>query len=124
MLFWEWDHDLFDVHHLMVLCYHLQHPGLYSPGALGRAKRMLVAFVEEGVTPGAMRTRISREVDAGARESGIRGKSGTRGAYANPVRWEMRAGDVVRAGAENYYASVRRWAESILRSLREVGEVD
>jgi hypothetical protein len=50
MLAWEWEHDLQDVHHPMVLCYHLQNPGLYSPEALAYAMRMLAAFVEEGVT--------------------------------------------------------------------------
>jgi hypothetical protein len=54
----------------------------------------------------------------------VRGAPGSRGAYASPVQWEMRAGDVVRAGLDAYTASVEAWAESILRSLRAAGEVD
>ena len=33
MLFWEAEHPAYgaEVHHLLVLCYYLQHPSLYSP---------------------------------------------------------------------------------------------
>ncbi len=32
----------------MVLCYHLQHPSLYSPEGLDEAKRLLIEFLEHG----------------------------------------------------------------------------
>src|SRR5512145_2930017 len=50
MLFWENEHPpLGEVHHLMVLCYHLQHPSLYAPEGLEYAKGLLVDFIERGL---------------------------------------------------------------------------
>ena len=51
MLFWEVENpgDGAEVHHLMVLCYHLQHPSLYSPAGLSEARRLLAEFVERGL---------------------------------------------------------------------------
>jgi hypothetical protein len=121
---WELDNQLYDVHHLMVLCYHLQHPGLYSPEGLSEAKMLLVGFLEEGITPQAMRRHIGGMVDSGKRGYRIKGTSGSQGAYERPVRWKMVAADVTRAGIDNYYASVRQWADSVLRSLRESGDLD
>lgn len=119
MLFWEWEHRLQDVHHLMVLCYHLQHPSLYSPEGLDGAKEALVQFVERGVAPEAWRKQISEAVDSGNRTTKIAGTPDAHGEYAHPVAWTMTAADVVRAGAAQYYASVQAWAESILAALRE-----
>jgi hypothetical protein len=124
MGFWELDHQLYDVHHLMVLCYHLQHPSLYAPDGLAGAKKLLVAFVEEGVTPQAMRQRIRKAVDSGVRGYKIKGTPDSCGAYAQPPEWEMVAADVVRAGISSYYASVRKWAELTLKALRESGNLD
>jgi hypothetical protein len=118
MGFWELDHQLFDVHHLMVLCYHLQHPGLYSPEGLEGAKRLLVDFVVKGISPQEVRRRDAHALDSGARKTRIEATADRRGEYAHPVRWQMTAADVVAAGMENYYQSVRAWANSVLESLR------
>lgn len=123
MLFWEWDEQLFDVHHLLVLCYHLQHPSLYSPQALGWAKHALARIMEDGATPQSMRRQSSRSLDSGARDYRITGTPGAAGRYEKPVHWDMRAADVVNAGIDNYYASVRQWAASIRKSLRESGNL-
>lgn len=123
MGFWELEHQLYDVHHLMVLCYHLQHPGLYSPEGLEGAKKLLVVFVEEGVSPQAMRKRMSKATDSGRRKYKIKGTPDSYGGYAQPVEWEMVAADVVQAGIDDYYASVRKWAELTLRALREPGNL-
>ena len=46
MLYWEAEFPALGVvHHLMVLCYHLQHPHLYSARTLTDAQGMLVDFV-------------------------------------------------------------------------------
>lgn len=119
MGFWELDHQLYDVHHLMVACYHLQHPSLYSPQTLNDVKHMLAEFVEGGVTPQEMRKRISKSVDSGVRTHKIAGTPESHGEYAHPINWPMRVTDVTAAGIENYYASVQAWAESILKALRE-----
>lgn len=123
MGFWELEYQLYDVHHLMVLCYHLQHPSLYSPDGLEGAKKLLVVFVEEGVSPQAMRKRMSKAADSGRRKYKIKGTPDSFGAYAQPPGWEMVAADVVRAGINNYYASARKWAELTLRTLRESGNL-
>jgi hypothetical protein len=121
--YWELDHQLYDVHHLMVLSYHLQHPWLYSPETLEQAKKMLVQFVEEGVTPQTMRQHIRQAVDSGVRKHRVIGTPESHGEYAHPVTWSMTIEDVVNAGIERYYESVQAWAESILSDLRESGNL-
>src|SRR5687768_18585806 len=68
MLYWESeDPTLGEVHHLMVLCYHLQHPGLYSPEGLTAAKNLLVSFLEEGLSTEEVRRRNRSRLDSGKR---------------------------------------------------------
>ncbi len=121
MLYWEFEHNLLDVHHLLVLCYHLQHPSLYSPETVRRGMHMLAEFVEAGVTPQAMRQQIRTAVDSSNRSGTITARPGSAGSYAHPVTWTLTARDVVRGGAANYYANVRAWAASMLAALRESG---
>ena len=123
LLYWEWEYNLQEVHHLLVLCYHMQHPHLYSPETLESSKQMLVQFVEGGVTPQMMRQRIRDRVDSGKRTHKIIGTMDSYGAYAHPVCWTMIVADVVNAGHEVYYDSVQKWAKSMLKSLRESGNL-
>lgn len=118
MLYWELEYLLYDVHHLMVICYHLQHPSLYSPDGLNFVKRQLVQFVEEGVTPQAMRRQISKAVDQGTRTFKIKGTAESFGSHAQPISWTFTATDVIRGGMDAYYDSVRVWASAIIRDLR------
>ncbi len=120
MLFWEWEDPVrWNVHHLMVLCFHLQHPYLYSPEMLMNGIGMLVDFVENGVTPQQMRQQIRASVDSGKRTHTLTACPGHQGAYAHLVIWGMTAADVVAAGAGAYVESVEHWARSILSDLRE-----
>lgn len=123
MLGWEFEHQLLDVHHLLVLCYHLQHPSLYSPAGLELAKQLLGKFVKEGVTPQAMRQEMRQAVDSGRRNFKIKGNAESPGAYAYPVAWTMTAADMVRGDVANYYANVQAWAESILQTLAASGNL-
>jgi hypothetical protein len=51
MLYWEAEYSEYGVvHHLMVFCYHLQHPRLYSPQGLEVGKRLLTDFLERSLT--------------------------------------------------------------------------
>src|SRR5262245_38185795 len=69
MLYWEFEYpDLGVVHHLMVLCYHLQHPSLYSPEGLRYSMQLLVDFVERGVSPQESRQRSRVIVDSANRK--------------------------------------------------------
>lgn len=121
--FWELDQQLYDVHPLMVVSYHLQHPSLYSSRGLADAMDLLVAFAEQGVPPQSVRRTLSGRVDSGVRTYKIRGAAGDHGAYGHPVRWAMRVTDVTAAGIERYYDSVRVWAASILADLRASGNL-
>lgn len=117
LLGWEFEHRLLDVHHLLVLCYHLQHPSRYSPAGLEAAKQLLVDFLEKGVSPQAMAHEMRGVVDSGRRSFKLRGTPTAHGSYARPVVWTMTVADVVQGGVEGYYANVQAWAESVLATL-------
>jgi hypothetical protein len=119
MLFWEAENPAYgEVHHLMVLCYHLQHPSLYSPEGLSEARRLLVEFVEHGASPVEVRKRNRARVDSSRRNWKIKGTSASHGSYDPPVQWTMTAADVVAGGSENYCDNARAWARSINESLK------
>jgi hypothetical protein len=124
LLGWEWEYNMLEVHHLLVLCYHLQHPSLYSPEALKGGCAMFVAFVEDDMTPQQMRKRIAGQVDSGKRKYSITARPNAFGVYAKPVIWDMRIWDCVRLGPAQYYTSIRVWAASILAGLRASGNLD
>ena len=118
MLFWEAaDPDgAVQVHPLMVLSYHLQHPSLYSPEGLTHARGLLDDFIERELSPQEVRARQKSKVDSTHRKWKITGRPGSRGSYPHPVAWKMTAADVVAAGSERYCDSVRAWARSIHES--------
>jgi hypothetical protein len=119
-LFWEnEDPARGEVHHLMVLCYHLQHPSLYSVEGLRYARQLLAGFVVGGLTPEEARRRNREAVDSGKRDWSITARPGDYGAYERPVNWTMRAWDVVAAGSGRYQDSVRAWAISLYQTLNE-----
>jgi hypothetical protein len=119
MLFWENEFPEYGVvHHLTVLCYHLQHPSLYSPEGLEYSKQLMVDFLERGLSPEEVRRRSRGQVDSGKRAWKVTGSFAGRGAYAHPVQWNMTAGDVTAGGAEQYVEKVRQWAAGILVDLR------
>src|SRR5712675_1873376 len=86
MLFWESEdfEERGQVHHLMVLCYHLQHPSLYSPETLAGARQMLADFIEGGVTPSEMRRRNKVKLSSANRDFKITGTPKHHGAYDQP----------------------------------------
>jgi Family of unknown function (DUF5946) len=118
MLYWEAeDPPRGVVHHLMVLCYHMQHPSILSQEWLDGAKGLLEDFVVRGVTPAEIRKRDSAKLDSGKRTYKIKGTPDHHGSYAQPVAWSMTAADVVAAGAERYVERVRAWAERMYENL-------
>jgi hypothetical protein len=124
MLFWENENPANGaVHHLMVLCFHIQHPDLYSPEGLAESKRLLMDFLEGGLTPDQVRRRNRGRLDSGSRSWKIKGKPGSQGAHANPVTWPVKAADVVARGEKEYVRSVEEWAGSVLEALRATGNV-
>lgn len=118
MLFWENENPTrWEVHHLMVLCYHLQHPGLYSAEGLAFSRQLLIDFIERGSSPESARRHGQGHVDSGKRDWSITARPGNQGSYDRPIAWTMTAADVVGNGAETYCTSVRSWARSINDSL-------
>src|SRR5215216_2170176 len=102
MLFWEAEFPAYwEVHHYMVLCYHMQHPSLYSPETLEGSKQMLADFLN-GTSKEQMRKSMRDKVDSVKRKFKIKGTPDSHGAYRHPVQWTMTTADVVKAGAENY----------------------
>lgn len=124
MLFWEAENPGYgEVHHLMVLCYHLQHSSLYSPQGLNEGQRLLVEFLEKGVTPDEVRKRNRARVDSSKRKWKIKRTATSHGSYEHPIQWTMTAADIVAGGADNYCGNVRRWAQSILQTLKATGNL-
>ncbi len=121
LLYWEnEDPALGAVHHLTVLCYHLQHPHLYSPDGLRHALGLLDAFIH-GATPAEVRAANRARVDSGARGWKVTARPGFQGAYPHPVAWRMTIRDVVAAGMPAYLDTVRAWAQAIYEDLRQSG---
>jgi hypothetical protein len=122
MLAWEHENPAnWAVHHLTVLCYHLQHPSLYSPEGLRGGMRLLDDFVGRGLTPEQVRKQNRAVVDSSQRTWKIKGTPDSHGVYDRPVHWTMRAANVIENGIDNYCDSVRAWARSMYESLMSAG---
>lgn len=122
MLFWENEFsELGAVHHLAVLCYHLQHPHLYSPAGLKAAVGLLESFVEAGASTPEVRRRSRAHLDSGRRSWKITARRGDEGAYPSPVSWQTTAPDIIAAGPDCYIDTVRHWAVCCLQDLRAAG---
>lgn len=122
MLFWEAeDPARVVVHHLMVLCCHVQHPSLYSPDGLRLGLDLLAQFVDEGVAPQEVRHRNRQNVASKKRAFKITGTPQAQGAYDRAVGWTMTAATVTVGGGENYVENVRHWAQSMRDALNSSG---
>jgi hypothetical protein len=109
------------VHHLLVLCYHLQHPHLYSPQGLEGAQRLLMAFVQDGLTPAEARRRQRGVLDSGRRAWKITGVPTSYGAYVHPIEWPVTIVDITSGDLDGYIARVQAWARSMLEALKTSG---
>src|SRR4051812_48157732 len=106
----------------MVLCYHLQHPSLYSPEGLSAAMHLLADFLEHGVTTEEVRRRNRASVDSGTRTWKMKGSPASHGVYDPPIQWTMTAANVTAGGVDNYCDSVRTWAQSVYEALKTSGK--
>lgn len=119
MLFWENENPANGVvHHLMVLCYHLQHPHLYSEDGLGYALGLLKEMLVEEKSLAEIRNQKRKTVDSGRRNWKVTARPESKGSYRNPVHWSMRAADVVAAGEEQYIEQVKTWARFVYKDLQ------
>lgn len=117
MLYWEAERpELGVVHHLAVLCYHLQHPSLYSQEGLLHGIKLLDEFIN-GVTPAESRKLHSTTVDSGHRTFNITARPDNYGEYPQPISWKMTVTDVIEAGINHYIESVEAWVHAIHADL-------
>jgi hypothetical protein len=124
MLFWEAENPAYGVvHHLMVLCYHLQHPSLYSLEGLAIGKQLLVGFLKHGLTTDETRRRSRAKLDSGARKFKITARPDSIGGYDRPIEWTMTAAEVTAGGADHYVEYVNLWAQSVYDSLVKSGNL-
>lgn len=122
MLYWENEDPARGiVHHLMVLCYYLQHPSLYSAEGLAVGRELLADFVERDIDPQQVRRNNQGRVDSSRRSWSITARPGNHGSYERPIVWAMTAADVVAGGAENYVDNVQDWAGWVYGTLTEGG---
>lgn len=122
MLAWEYEKpENLTVHHLMVLCYHLQHPSLYSPEGLRGAIDLLDDYVGRGLSPEQVRKRDRATVNSHERTWKIKGTPESHGVYDRPVEWTMTAANVIENGVDNYCDNVRAWARSMHDTLKNAG---
>lgn len=121
MLFWEAEFPEYGaaVHHLLVVCYFLQHPHLYSPEGVKEGRRLLSDFLDRGLSPQKVRQDMRERVASDKRDWNISGKK-VPGSYSLPVHWTMRAADVVAGGSDHYVESVKAWARSIHQALQTI----
>ena len=118
MLFWEWENPGYGVvHHLMVLCYYLQHPSLYSPEVLREAIHLLTDFLEHGVTTEQVRRRNRSAFDSSTRKWKIKGTPTSHGTYDHPIAWTMTAANVIEGSIEHYCDNVLTWARCVYEAL-------
>lgn len=119
MLFWEAEDPINgEVHHLTVLCYHLQHPSLYSREGLQAAQQLLDQFIEQGLRPQEVRLQNRARVSSNKRKWKVAASGESRGSYDPPIAWSVTTSDIIAAGRDNYRQSVRRWAQSIHGQLK------
>jgi hypothetical protein len=125
MGFWEVEYPENQVvHHLMVLCFHIQHPDRYSRKGLEEGQKLLVDFLEGGLTTEEARRRNRTRLDSGVRTFSIKGTPENHGAYDPPIRWPLTAADVAAAGREEYIRQIERWAHATLDALRASGVLE
>lgn len=112
------------VHALMVLCYHLQHPGILSQAWLDGAGLLLRDLVDGGLEPADLRRRMAQAVDSGRRQWKIKAEPDSHGKYPHAITWNTTAADVLAGGVERYGVSIHAWAAATLADMRDSGNLE
>ena len=121
MLSWESEEPAnWRVHHLMVLCYHLQHPAMYSPEGMDYSRWLLNQFVEEDQSPEKIRQQIRDQVASNNRNWKIKGTADSHASYDSPIIWKVNAANIIAGGIDNYCENVEKWAKTIHQQLKFV----
>lgn len=112
-----WDFSDFagvgQVHHLMVLCYYLQHPSHYSPEGLTHAIQILKKVIEESFTDRDLYQEESAVFSSTNRTWNVSGTEESHGTYVTKIPWSMTVSAVVKEGISQYPTKVKEWAQTI-----------
>jgi hypothetical protein len=99
------------VHHLTVACYMLQH-NAYSRNVWLEARKMIVQFTQEGMTPAEMRKQNRSRLDSGHRTWSV--TKGVKLSEFDNIVWSRTIADVRLDNPEVYCTDVNDWALSVL----------
>ena len=102
------------VHHLTVPAYSVQHPSGYTPEAIDWMLNLLEGFLEQGVSPGAMREQNRDSMDSGQRSFKLTRPP----APPKLVEWPLTINSVYGVGLDVYAGRVRAWAQAALDFAR------
>jgi hypothetical protein len=105
------------VHHLTVPSYMLQH-NEYSRQAWIETWKLLDRFVNQGMTPAAMRQMMAAKFEGKPRK--WRFSRGEKLAEFNTIVWSRTIADVRLDDPAVYCADVQRWAASIVADARDL----
>ena len=107
------------VHHLIVLCYMMQHAG-YSKAGWFEARDLLRKFVVENASPVEVRQRNAKRFANEQRDWYVRDENDW-GQLAE-IEWELTIADVSLNTAVEYCASAMRWAKSVLEQSERLSD--
>lgn len=101
-------------HHLLVLCWEIQHPSRFTPEAVSWARGAVRHVIRDGIPAHQLR-RENRATGPGRSDRAYK-ITRTDGVVVARA-WSRTLSDVVAEGADAMPGSVRRWAEAVLRDL-------
>ncbi len=117
-----WDFEDFNgagsVHHLTVLCYHMQHPSLYSRVALTHAKQFLKEVIQNNLSAKELLEKSREFLVTKVNDSSVKGSPGNHGTYSLKILWSMTADKVIADGLGMYQTHVNEWAQSIYNDIK------
>lgn len=122
-----WDFEDFKgvgrVHHLTVLCYHLQHPSHYSPDGLKHAVKILKKVIEKNLSGEKLYQIESDTYSSSQRNWRVTGVETNYGKYRLGINWTTTVAEVVKNGVTEYPDHVEQWARTIYDDLKKAGEL-
>ena len=117
LLAWEYERpELRQLHHLLVLTYHVQHPHLYSPEGLAYARRMLADFLV-GMSSAAARARGQAVLGSDRRGWKLTATPTSRGSHPRRPYYPLTVAAVVDAGIDLAAEQIDRWARTTQAAL-------
>ncbi len=102
-----------NVHHLMVMCYMLQH-NRYSDEAAWMVVAGLEACLDRGVSPSELLRQNRRVTDSRVRQWKVTGST----TFTRHIEWPLTIMDVSSVDADAYCEKVTEWAHSVLETIR------